>query len=177
MPLNPDAIGTESEPVDVSWDSKDALLYAVGVGAGTDELAFTTENTIDVPQRVLPTFPVVIGWGRAMGSALRDAGTFDPAMVVHGTQAVTLHREVPPDGKATLRSKLVAMYDKEKAGVIVVETNAESDGEPLYTLGSSIFIRGEGGFGGERGPSGPRNVAPDRSPDHEVSYPRCRRKR
>jgi acyl dehydratase len=169
MPLNPDAVGTESEPVDVSWDSKDALLYAVGVGAGLDELAFTTENTIDVPQRVLPTFPVVIGWGRAMGSALRAAGTYNPAMVVHGTQAVTLHRELPADGKATLRSKLVAMYDKEKAGVIVTETNAESDGEPLYTLGSSIFIRGEGGFGGERGPSGPRNVPPEGSPDHEVS--------
>ena len=65
MPLNPDAVGTESDPVDVSWDSKDALLYAVGVGAGTDELAFTTENTNGVTQRVLPTFPVVIGWGAA----------------------------------------------------------------------------------------------------------------
>jgi acyl dehydratase len=62
------------------------------------------------------------------------------------------------------------MYDKEKAGVIVTETRAESDGEPLYTLNSSIFIRGEGGFGGERGSSGPRNVPPDRAADHEVSY-------
>ncbi len=169
MPLNPDAVGSESDPVDVSWDSKDALLYAVGVGAGTDELAFTTENTNGVTQRVLPTFPVVIGWG-ATGSALKSAGTFNPAMVVHGTQAVTLHREVPVDGKATLTSAIVAMYDKEKAGIIVTETNAVSDGEPLYTLRSSIFIRGEGGFGGERGPSGPQNVPPERAPDHEVSY-------
>jgi acyl dehydratase len=91
-------------------------------------------------------------------------------MVVHGTQAVTLHREVPVDGKATLTSKIVAMYDKEKAGIIVTETAAVSDGEPLYTLGSSIFIRGEGGFGGERGPSGAQNVPPDRAADHEVSY-------
>ncbi len=170
MPLNPDAVGTESEPVDVSWDSKDALLYAVGVGAGTDELAFTTENSDGVQQRVLPTFPVVIGWGRALGSALKNAGTFNPAMVVHGTQAVTLDREIPVDGKATLTSSIVAMYDKEKAGIIVTETRAVSDGEPLYTLRSAIFIRGEGGFGGERGPSGPQNVPPERAPDHEVSY-------
>jgi acyl dehydratase len=170
MPLNPDAVGSESDPVDVSWDSKDALLYAVGVGAGTDELAFSTENTNGVTQRVLPTFPVVIGWGSAIGSALKNAGTFNPAMVVHGTQAVTLHREVPVDGKATLTSAIVAMYDKEKAGIIVTETKAVSDGEPLYTLRSSIFIRGEGGFGGERGPSGPQNVPPDQAPDHEVSY-------
>ena len=170
MPLNPDAVGTQSEPVDVGWDSKDALLYAVGVGAGTDELAFTTENTNGVQQRVLPTFPVVIGWGRAMGSALKNAGTFNPAMVVHGTQAVTLDREIPVDGKATLTSSIVAMYDKEKAGVIVTETQAVSDGEPLYTLRSAIFIRGEGGFGGERGPSGPKNAPPERARDHEVSY-------
>ena len=39
MPINPDAVGTESEPVETSWTSKDALLYAVGVGAGVDELA------------------------------------------------------------------------------------------------------------------------------------------
>ena len=112
-----------ASPSTSSWDSKDALLYAVGVGAGTDELAFTTENTNGVTQRVLPTFPVVIGWGAA-GSALKSAGTFNPAMLVHGTQVVTLHREVPVDGKATLTSTLVAMYDKGKAGVIVTETEA-----------------------------------------------------
>jgi acyl dehydratase len=170
MALNPDAVGTESEPVDVTWDSKDALLYAVAVGAGTDELAFTTENTNGVAQRVLPTFPVVIGWGAGVSSVLRNVGTFNPALLVHGTQAVTLHREIPVEGKATLRSKLAAMYDKEKAAVVVVDTDADSDGEPLYTLRSSIFIRGEGGFGGERGPSGPQNVPPDRQPDHEVTY-------
>jgi acyl dehydratase len=170
MPLNPDAVGTESEPVDTTWDSKDALLYAVGVGAGTDELAFTTENTNGVTQRVLPTFPVVIGWGTSQGSVLRSVGTFNPAMLVHGTQAVTLHRELPVEGKATLTSALVAVYDKEKAAVIVTDTMAVSDGEPLYTLRSSLFVRGEGGFGGERGPSGPQNVPPERSPDHEVSY-------
>jgi acyl dehydratase len=170
MALNPHAVGTESEPVDVTWDSKDALLYAVAVGAGTDELAFTTENTNGVAQRVLPTFPVVIGWGAGVSSVLRNVGTFNPALLVHGTQAVTLHREIPVEGKATLRSKLAAMYDKEKAAVVVVDTDADSDGEPLYTLRSSIFIRGEGGFGGERGPSGPQNVPPDRQPDHEVTY-------
>lgn len=170
MPLNPDAVGTVGEPVDVSWDSDDALLYALGVGGGTDELQFTTENTADTPQQVLPTFPVVIGVNAGMGSLLKDAGTFNWAMLVHGTQAVTLHRTIPVTGKATLTSTLAAMYDKEKAGVIVTETEAVSDGEPLYTLRSSLFIRGEGGFGGERGPSGPQNVPPEGAPDYEVSY-------
>ncbi len=57
-----------SEPVEASWTSKDALLYAVGIGAGTRELAFTTENTSGVDQQVFPTFAVVdrLGWGRRL---------------------------------------------------------------------------------------------------------------
>ena len=168
MPLNPDAVGSKSDPVEASWTSKDALLYAVGIGAGEHELAFTTENTNGVDQQVFPTFPVVIGWGR--GSALGDIGTFNPALLVHGQQAVTLHRPIPVEGTVTITSELVGMYDKGKAAVIVTETEAVMDGAPLYTNTSSAFIRGEGGWGGDRGPSGPKNVPPDRAPDHQVTY-------
>jgi acyl dehydratase len=170
MPINPDAVGSTSEPVEVSWTSKDALLYAVGVGAGTSELAFTTENTTDVPQRVLPTFPVVIGWGRSSG-AMGNIGTFNPAMLVHGEQSVTLHRELPVEGTATITSRVTGIYDKGKAAVVATAAEAVlADGTPLYTTAMSAFIRGEGGWGGDRGPSGPRNVPPDRAPDHEVTY-------
>jgi acyl dehydratase len=170
MPINPDAVGQEGEEVSASWSSKDALLYAVGIGAGTDELAFTTENTSGVDQQVFPTFAVVLGWGQ--GSAMRGIGTFNPAMLVHGEQRITLHKPIPPEGSATLRSKIVGIYDKGKAAVVATETNAtdEADGSPLYTTYSSAFIRGEGGWGGDRGPSGARNVPPERGPDHEVTY-------
>ncbi|HEX4982125.1 MAG TPA: MaoC family dehydratase N-terminal domain-containing protein, partial [Ilumatobacteraceae bacterium] len=167
MPLNPDAVGTEGQPTEASWTSKDALLYAVGIGAGTDELAFTTENTANVEQLVFPTFPVVIGWGG--DSPLRAIGSFNPALLVHGQQAVTLHRPIPVAGTVTMQSKIVAMYDKIKAAVVVTETAAVMDGEPLYTNRASVFIRGEGGWGGDRGPSGPQNEPPDRAPDHEVT--------
>lgn len=171
MPLDPNAVGATSDPVDASWTSKDALLYAVGIGAGTDELAFTTENTSGVPQQVFPTMAVVIGWGRGQG-AMSKIGTFNPALLVHGQQAITLHRPIPVEGTATLTSKIVAMYDKGKAAVVVTETKAvlKDSGEPLYTNLSSAFIRGEGGWGGDRGPSGPVNVPPDRDPDHVVVY-------
>ena len=168
MPLNPDAVGTEGQPTEASWTSKDALLYAVGIGAGTDELAFTTENTANVEQLVFPTFPVVIGWGG--DSPMRSIGSFNPALLVHGQQAVTLHRPIPVAGTVTTQSKIVAMYDKVKAAVVVTETAAVLDGEPLYTNRASVFIRGEGGWGGDRGPSGPQNEPPDRAPDHEVTY-------
>jgi acyl dehydratase len=168
MPLNPDAVGSKSEPVEARWNSKDALLYAVGIGAGGEELAFTTENTNGVEQQVFPTFPVVIGWGK--GSAMGNIGSFNPALLVHGQQAVTLHRPIPVEGTVTITSEITGMYDKVKAAVVVSVSRAVIDGEPLYTNTSSVFIRGEGGWGGERGPSGPKNVPPERGPDRVLTY-------
>lgn len=168
MPLNPNAVGSKGEPVEVSWTSDDCLLYAVGVGAGTDELAFTTENTSGVAQQVLPTFPVVVGWGK--GSPMGTIGSFNPALLVHGQQSITLHRPLPVVATVTLQSEITAIYDKGKAAVVVTATSAVLDGEPLYTTTASLFIRGEGGWGGDRGPSGPQNVPPDGAPDHTVTY-------
>jgi len=168
VPINPDAVGSTSEPFNTSWTSKDALLYAVGIGAGAEELAFTTENTAGVDQQVFPTFAVVIPAG---GGVMRDIGTFNPAMLVHGEQRVTLHKPIPPDGSATVTSTIVGIYDKGKAAVVATETNAvDPGGEPLYTTYMSAFIRGEGGWGGERGPGGARNVPPERAADHTVTY-------
>jgi acyl dehydratase len=171
MPLNPEAVGTAAGPTEISWTSKDSLLYAVGVGAGTGELAFTTENTNGVDQRALPTMPVILGWGRGE-SPMAKIGSFNPALLVHGQQSVTLHRELPVEGSALVTSRIAAMYDKGKAAVVVTESSAAdaASGAPLYTTTSAVFIRGEGGWGGDRGPSGPQNVPPDRAPDHQVTY-------
>jgi acyl dehydratase len=175
MPINPDAASVPPGPAtERSWDSKDALLYAVGVGAGSIdptgfELEFTTENSKDTPQRVLPTFAVIVGMG---GSAMSSIGTFNMAMLVHGEQAIELHREVPVEGKVKTTGKIVAVYDKGSAAVIVNESTSVDavTGEPMFTTRNSMFIRGEGGFGGDRGPSGPRNVAPERDSDASVTY-------
>lgn len=173
MPINPDAVGEKGEPHERSWDSKDALLYALGVGAGAEdplkELEFTTENTSDTPQRVLPTMAVVLA---PLGGAWGKVGTFNPAMLVHGEQGITLHREIPVSGTLRAESEITGIYDKGKGAVIVAETHCvlADSGEPLFDTRMAAFIRGEGGFGGDRGPSGPKNVAPDRAPDHEVTY-------
>ena len=171
MPSNPDAVGATSEPADFSWTSKDALLYAVSIGAGQDELAFThREHGRRRPAGRLPTFPVVMGYGAGPRRDGRASGTFNPAMLVHGQQAVTLHRPIPRGGHGHDDSTLTDMFDKGKAAVVVTVNDVTMDGEPLYTTRMSAFIRGEGGWGGDRGPSGPQNVPPDRAPDHEVTY-------
>jgi acyl dehydratase len=176
MAINPEAVGVEGDPAEASWTSRDCMIYAVGVGAGLDELAYTTENTSGVPQQVLPTFPVVTSFtavtvGGGTGP-MGKIGSFNPALLVHGSQSVTLHKPIPVDGAVSLASRVTGIYDKGKAVVVATETVAtdKSDGTPMFTLESAAFIRGEGGWGGDRGPSGPRNVPPDRAPDHTVTY-------
>jgi acyl dehydratase len=178
MPLNPDAVGTETEAREARWTSKDSLLYALGVGAGVSdptgfELEFTTENSDGITQKALPTMAVVIApSGAGIGRGPMDAiGTFDMAMLVHGEQSITLHQPVPVEGTAMIKGRVAAMYDKGKAAVVVLESEAvDASGALLWTNRNSAFIRGEGGWGGDRGPSGPRNAPPDRDPDHVVSY-------
>lgn len=173
MPLNPDAVGAVGDVRHISWTSKDALLYAVGIGAGQADLPFTTENTPNTPQVVFPTFAVVAGSGSASpgASAMSQIGSFNWALLVHGSQAITLHRPIPVEAQATVQDRVVAMYDKVKAAVVVMENEVKSaDGEPLWNTRSAVFIRGEGGWGGDRGPSGPQNEAPaDAAPDHEIT--------
>jgi acyl dehydratase len=170
MPINPDAVGSKGEPGESSWRSKDAILYALGVGAGVDELQFTTENTQNTPQRVLPTMAVVLGTGGF--GAMANIGTFNPAMLVHGEQSIELLSELPVEGTVSTVGEITGIYDKGKGAVVVTESVSTdvSTGQPLFKTRMSAFIRGEGGWGGDRGPSGPQNVPPERAPDHSVTY-------
>jgi len=152
MALDPNAVGQTGEPQKRSWTSKDSLLYAVGVGAGTSELAFSTENTKEVPQRVLPTQAVILGGG---GAPMHKIGEFNPAMLVHGEEGIELFDEIPPEGEIESTGRIKAMWDKGEGKGAVVEMESESvnvaTGKPLFKVFMSLFIRGEGGFGGERG--------------------------
>jgi acyl dehydratase len=174
MPINPDAAGTTSEPQESSWKSKDCLLYALGVGAGVIdptgfELEFTTENSMEVTQRALPTFAVVAAFGAT--GAWSVVGSFNPAMLVHGEQGVELHKPLPVEGRISTVTTITGVYDKGSGAVITMEAVAKdaASGEAMFTNRTGVFIRGEGGWGGDRGPAAP-SAPPDRSPDHEVTY-------
>ncbi|MEN3540573.1 MaoC/PaaZ C-terminal domain-containing protein [Microbispora sp. ZYX-F-249] len=167
MPLDHGLIGVEGPPHERSWTSADTLLYALGVGAGTEELAFTTENSAGVRQRVLPTFAVLA----AQAPTGRRLGDFDPAMLVHAEQAFELHRELPAAGRVRTTSTVTGVHDKGSGALVTIEARAADaeSGESLITSRSSVFIRGEGGFGGDRGPRDDW-AEPGRAPDHTVTY-------
>ena len=164
MPIDPTAVGAEGDAVERSWTKKDCMLYALGVGAGECELSFTTEKD----QEVLPTFAVIVGSG---GAPWGKIGSFNPAMLVHGEQAIEVLKPIPPEGQVTSKGRIEAIWDKGKGAVVVTASESrDASGEVCMRSRMSAFIRGEGGFGGERGPSGGANTPPDRAPDHEVTY-------
>lgn len=171
MTLDLGLVGVESQPAERSWTSTDALLYALGVGAGfgdpLQELEFTTENSEGIEQQVLPTFGVLL----SQAGRRRRLGDFDPAMLVHAEQGITLHRPLPVAGTARTTSTVTGIYDKGSGALVATEAVAldAATGDPLLTTRSSMFIRGEGGFGGDRG--GARSwQLPDDPPDHRVTY-------
>ena len=171
MPINPDAAGSVGQPAEFSWTSKDSLLYAMGVGAGVSdptgfELEFTTENSNDVTQRALPTQVVVIG-----GGSTPSFGDFNPVHLLHAEQAITLHQPVPAAGTAVATGRVGPIYDKGKAALVYLETDvADVDGNLMWNTRSGLFIGGEGGWGGDRGPATEWHL-PDRDADHVVAYP------
>ena len=168
MPVNPEVVGETGEPVNRSWTSKDALLYAVGVGAGLDELQFTTENTKGVAQRVLPTFAVIIGGG---GIPIHKIGDFNQALMVHGEQQIELYGEIPPSGEIESTGKIVGIWDKGSAAIVEMESESQNvaTGKPLFKTRSALFLRGEGGWGGGRGQTG-KVPFPTEEPTHSVTY-------
>jgi hypothetical protein len=81
----------------------------VGIGGGTNDLAFTTENSMNVDQRAYPTQAVVLG---DASGAFANIGSFNPAMLVHGEQAIVLHRELPVEGTVVTVGEVTAVWTR-----------------------------------------------------------------
>ena len=170
------ALGYEFPPQKSQYDEKDLSLYALGVGAGqnpTDagDLQFVYEN--DSNFRALPSFAVVPALAMVFDAAKR--GETAPGMnygfdrILHGEQYTEVRRPLPTHAKLTHKAKIKEIWDKGKGAVVVMAiTTTDEDGNELFYNELSTFVRGAGGWGGERGPSVELNVAPDRKPDAVV---------
>ena len=178
MPIDPSiAIGAQLPDRTFTWTASDVLLYHLGIGAGAREGDNTDPNALrytldDEHLQVLPSFGVVAPTFHETNPPKVDIPgcVIDLQMVLHGSQEITVHRPIPTEGEATLKTHVSDVWDKGKAAVIVQEGNAYApNGDHLWTVRSSIFVRNEGGFGGERGPSTKIDL-PERPADAETSY-------
>jgi acyl dehydratase len=167
------AVAAEPRTGEIAWSHKDVQLYHLGLGAGVpatdpDELRYTLESRL----HVLPSFATVAGAGSpGVISGLSMPGVdVDLARVLHGGQSVRLHRPIPAEGTATATGRIAAVYDKGTAAILVMRTEVADAQGPLWTNDAQIFVRGEGGWGGDRGP-GTRLEAPAGPPERTVERP------
>ncbi len=173
MPIDPEkALGAELGSGEAAWDADQVILYHLGLGAGvppTDpgELEYTYEKNL----KVLPSFGVIPIFGALAGLGQVPGLQFNLAMLLHGEQDLEIHKPIPPQARVSSRGKVAALYDKQKAALVVLEIETRDEaGDMLFTNRFSLFLRGEGGFGGESGPKA-GNKPPEREPDGVIESP------
>ncbi|MEN6466405.1 MAG: SDR family NAD(P)-dependent oxidoreductase, partial [Syntrophaceae bacterium] len=163
MALNMDAIGKKIGPLTKTYNWKDVVLYALGVGAGFDELDYVYEKDL----KVIPSFSIA-STVNFPGEVIAASG-INLAGILHGEQDLIFHNPIPPEGTLTTEGKITHYYDKGKKGALIVgESETYHDnGKKLFTSIITLFGRLDGGFGGEDAPA--VNVEyPDRDPDFTV---------
>lgn len=171
------ALAEQPEAVPGSYSDRDSLLYAVAIGMGRDpmdgkELEYVCET---VGNRVVPTAATVLTRAQRparSGSSL--IGKMNFALMLHGEQRLTLHQPLPPAAETLISSRTTGVYDKgEGKGALVTSETAVTlaDGAPLFTLGSTLFFRGDGGFGGRSEGAPVPHPIPDRAPDAVCELP------
>ena len=173
MPIDPEkALGAELAGGTSTWDRDKVILYHLAVGAGvppTDpkELEYTYEKNL----KVLPSFAVIPVFS-AMGGVTSIPGLeFNLAMLLHGEQDLEVYRAIPTQAKVSNSGRVAALYDKGKAAVAVIEmATKDESGDTLFVNRFTMFLRGEGGFGGDPGPKA-GNLPPERDADLVAESP------
>jgi len=159
--LGPDIVGLELPATTFDYTERDVMLYALGIGAR--ELPFIFERDL----KVIPTFAVIPAFPALMG--LSGGVEINPVMILHGEQGFKILKPIPTSGSLTTSGVVSGVYDKGKGALVTIDsTTVDAGGETVFTNTSGVFIRGAGGFGGERGPEA-GNQAPERAPDKTVS--------
>ena len=172
MAIDPSAIGAVTEPTLFEWTDRDTMLYALGVGAGTQDLSFTTDNSHGIAQQVLPSYAVICC--PAFGAAAK-IGTFNWALLLHGSQTIRLHAPLPAAGKLSVVTEVSDLQDKgEGKNAIVVLRGRGTDpdsGTLIAETFTTLVIRQAGGFGGVPGERPTAPEFPNREPDARVALP------
>jgi NAD(P)-dependent dehydrogenase (short-subunit alcohol dehydrogenase family)/acyl dehydratase/putative sterol carrier protein len=166
MALNLDAIGKPIGPLTKDYSWKDVVLYALGVGAGFEELEYCYEHQL----KVIPSFSIACAFDFLAQVAI--SANVNVAGVLHGGQDIIFHAPIPKEGTMTTEGAITHIYDKGagKGALVIAEADTyHSNGQKLFTNIFTIFSRKDGGFGGDPGPSESLPF-PDRAPDFEEHH-------
>ena len=150
---------------------QDVALYNFSIGLGQDPMDERQLDFLYEPRlKAMPSIPVVLA-APGFWSRNEDTG-ISWKQILHGEQGVVLHRPLPVEGEIIGRSRVTGLVDRgEGKGALMYSEREVVDaatGEPLATLTSTSFLRGDGGFGGPSGPVKRPHPEPEGSPDLTV---------
>jgi hypothetical protein len=169
MALDLASVGTRVGPLPRAYGWQDVALYALALGAGTDDLDYV----LDPAPRVLPTWGVIPAFEPVFEAARRTGG--DLVQLLHTGQRTELLRPFPPRGEMRTSARIAGIWDMKIGAAVQVDTETEVDGTPACRTSWQMLIRGAGGFGGERPPQSLRTRPPkDQAPAFEVEVPTAR---
>ena len=173
MPIQPDLIRAHRFPeIRHAYTARDVILYALGAGLGRDpvapdDLLFLWEEKL----AVLPTFAVTLCtpglWLRAPEFGI------DFGKLVHAEQAATFHAPLPAAAETVGSARVALLADRGPGRGVVVALEREirdaASGTLYCALRQTLFLRGDGGFGGSPAPTRP-SIPPDRQPDLRADF-------
>ena len=167
MGLDHNAVGHETDPFEFEYTWKTAVLYALGIGATRDELDFLYEGR---GPKVYPTFAVTAAY--APVQKLIEKVGLDLRSMVHGSQTVTVHEPLPPEGCLSTVARVSGVYDMKRMAQVVVTATTHNNGSLCCETEWTLLALNEGGFGGPAPPRGERFSVPDGAqPDWEHEQP------
>jgi 3-hydroxyacyl-CoA dehydrogenase/3a,7a,12a-trihydroxy-5b-cholest-24-enoyl-CoA hydratase len=172
------ALGYQFEELSSSYDERDLAIYALGVGAATNpgddhdlQLVYELHGK---GMKALPTYGVIPAINSIL--TLGKQGKSAPGLrygldrVLHGEQYTELRRPMPLRANLTHKARIKDIFDKGKNALVITEVvTYDDDGNELVKNEVTTFVKGAGGWGGDRGPSADVNVPPDRAPDKIVT--------
>jgi len=168
--IGPDLVGLELGPVEHRWSERDAILYALGIGARHPrDLELLYERASPIGPRVAPTFALTAC--TLMLGPLVDALSIDLRHLLHAGQGLEIHRVPPARGECLVQRRVVGVSDKGRAAIVECEDLVTDAYGTLASGRSQWWIEGAGGFGGALG-AGATDAAlmlPDRPADFQAS--------
>lgn len=158
-----------------SYDKRDIILYALGVGATTQEssdMRYLYENHENFT--LLPTYFITFGVRGLLTSSIFEnvpKMQLDPTKILHGEQYLEVFKRFPTQGKIEAHFRIQDVMDKGKGAIILVDQECfDEDGDKLSKAQMSVFVIGGGGFNGKR--TSPHIIPtfdhPKRKPDMSV---------
>jgi acyl dehydratase len=164
MTIDFSSVGQRVGPLEQRYGWRDAVLYALALGAGENDLGYV----LDRPElKVLPTYGVLPAF-EPVFDAMRRTGA-DLVQLLHTAQRTELIRPLPAEGALRTTATVRGIWDMKIGALAVVDTETEVDGALACRTSWQLLLRGAGGFGGERPPQGLRTKPPkDAAPDFEV---------